>query len=652
MKVTVYYIKNIIITRGTEQGGLIHQYEVTLMEVIMIKRFLLLSLIPAILFSNTQNTYCSTRQASGPDDYEYLIITTNALKNSYGTFIEFNKRRCLRTKVQTIEYIKTNVTGSDDAEKLRNYIKEQHEVHNIVYLLLGGDCNTGPSSIPTREFRARFYDGYQSPDRFKDEKNIASDMYFGCLEGDWKGDSSFYGEGNDDLTFEVYVSRFPANSPAELENMINKTIAYSEDPVTDQVTNILLSGTFLMDNYYTVWGADYVEQLLGVCDSNYYTTQGFPADTWNVGRLYDKTHDSLNGWNHIDFRDSVMAYKPSVINYYGLSNHWYSFCGNSANINETNYTNTGQDANFYILASISNHSADFDWPDSQSCILEKFMAIQTGAVAAVGCSGYELCDDYGTDGILLRVFRNFYDALFNPEKRIHHLGMMLASAKEINAPLYHNAAIDTAPYYGAVRYAVYETNLFGDPALSVWTDTPKELTPNMPNLTGPTYAWESGLPRAWLAFVDKNNSIIYTIQADRDGKFVIDTNNNQALVDYINNNSLGDIKKVRIKAHNYLPYEGPINQIGINNGKISFSYNSFCRRGNGFSLQYYLSTRTPVNIAIYNCKGVLIKTIVNDMKDKGKHSIAYNTESLSSGIYYCTLKTLHTCSVNKFIIAK
>ena len=60
----------------------------------------------------------SSAKAKGVDDYEYLIVTTEALKNSWGEFVDFNQRRCLRTKVQTIDYIKANIPGADDADKL------------------------------------------------------------------------------------------------------------------------------------------------------------------------------------------------------------------------------------------------------------------------------------------------------------------------------------------------------------------------------------------------------------------------------------------------------------------------------------------------------------------------------------------------------
>ena len=76
------------------------------------KEFLLIMLIPVLMFST---------EAKDADDYEYLIVTTEALGNLYGDFFEFNKRRCLRTRVGTIDYIKANYPGNDDAEKLRNY---------------------------------------------------------------------------------------------------------------------------------------------------------------------------------------------------------------------------------------------------------------------------------------------------------------------------------------------------------------------------------------------------------------------------------------------------------------------------------------------------------------------------------------------------
>ena len=43
------------------------------------------------------------------NDYDYLIVTMNSLKDAWGDFVEFNKRRCLRTQIQTIDYIKSNI---------------------------------------------------------------------------------------------------------------------------------------------------------------------------------------------------------------------------------------------------------------------------------------------------------------------------------------------------------------------------------------------------------------------------------------------------------------------------------------------------------------------------------------------------------------
>jgi hypothetical protein len=122
------------------------------------------------------------------DDYEYLIITTEALKDSWGDFVSFNARRGLRTKIETVANISTTVQGNDSQQKIRNYIKQEYTNNRITYVLLGADDN--PSDVAdcnARLFGCKFWDHDQTnPLNSHEENDIAADMYFETLDGEWK----------------------------------------------------------------------------------------------------------------------------------------------------------------------------------------------------------------------------------------------------------------------------------------------------------------------------------------------------------------------------------------------------------------------------------------------------------------------------------
>ena len=61
--------------------------------------------------------------------------------------------------------------------------------------------------------------------------SIASDLYFGCLDGDFDANrNSIFGEMADsvDFTYDVLVGRAPVDDLTEATNFVTKTIAYEQ----------------------------------------------------------------------------------------------------------------------------------------------------------------------------------------------------------------------------------------------------------------------------------------------------------------------------------------------------------------------------------------------------------------------------------------
>jgi len=68
------------------------------------------------------------------------------------------------------------------------------------------------------------------------------------------------------------------------------------------------------------------------------------------------------------------------------------------------------------------------------------------------------------------------------------------------------------------------------------------------------------------------------------------------------------------------------------------------------AINYYIPKSGNVEIRIYNIKGQLKETLVNEQKNKGNYSVDFNAEGLSSGIYFYSMKVANKRIVKKMIL--
>jgi len=81
-------------------------------------------------------------------------------------------------------------------------------------------------------------------------------------------------------------------------------------------------------------------------------------------------------------------------------------------------------------------------------------------------------------------------------------------------------------------------------------------------------------------------------------------------------------------------------------GMISSSPNPFT---NVITINYELSHKSKVKVEIYNHFGQYVTTLVDEISYEGKHEIQYDANELSSGIYFCLLKTNEGIQTRKMI---
>ena len=629
--------------------------------------------------------------AVNPGDYEYLIVCKTAFASSLNEFVQFNKRRAMRTKIVTVDDIKA-LSGTDFQEKLRNFIIQEYTSHHIRYVLLASnDRRNDATCISHRGFYAKFYDHDVKADNIHEDNNIPADMYYGCLDGDWKTDNGGtvrnYGFwGTEDIGHEVYIGRFCANTTAQLTNMINKTIRYSEQPVTTgAINNVMLAGEFLWDDFGVLCtGTKSLNNLKGVSTANNFTTYGFPTEVWTFAEVsYEKNSNWQDGaWAKRDslFYTGISRQKCSWVDHNGhastefavgtVSTNRSAFYQNGSNpvLTDNTWKNSnGTASNFFFFISGGCYNGAFDNfcpPGSglpytysqEDCWAACATRLATGPVAMIGNARFGMGDNDGTDGASDRPVRWIHDAIFNPAKKIHYAGHMLANAKESDAKRIILADVPSQditkdnPYWGALKYTNYELNLFGDPALSLWTATPAKLTVQ-PAINGSVLTIDTKGPYSWVALLNSQDSIFLTQQTGIDGMCTI---SDPILTQYLSTNP-GGILKVKVKAHNYLPDSAHLT-IGTgtmqNDQLFRVSAPVWSKNSQSLLISYTIKKPGLVKATIVNARGVQVRTLSNNVVEKGSYTQRVALDGLSNGVYYCVFANSAIKNVTKFCITK
>jgi len=174
------------------------------------------------------------------DTYNYIIITRSDFKQSFQPLIE-DKRQRMSAIAITTDWIYQKYQGIDDAETIRNFIRDAYQNCHTTYILLGGDADGvsigGDTQEPIIPIRKLFVDFFTTESESNHLLNdLPSDLYYSCLDGNFDSNGNgWYGEPDDgehgsdiDMLSEVYVGRAPVDSTEEIENFIHKTLSYQE----------------------------------------------------------------------------------------------------------------------------------------------------------------------------------------------------------------------------------------------------------------------------------------------------------------------------------------------------------------------------------------------------------------------------------------
>ena len=420
-----------------------------------------------IFAQNPEMTDQYPEKKSSSTSYQYLIISPTSFKNEFQPLINMYNGKGISSRIITIDSITTYGTGWDLKEKIRNFIISEYQTYNIEYVLLAGN----PPLVPCRGFYCHVISGSGYTD-----SNIPADLYYSGIEGSYDANGNhIYGEVADsvDLMPDISVGRFTVNDTAELHRMIQKSVSYQTNPVLGELTKPFLVGEYLYNDPVT-FGGDYMNLLINNHNDNGYFTHGIPSVSNNIEKLYDTlVSPPLNIWQ---WSSSLLLAKlnggKSFIHHLGHSNTTYMMRFSMSDITNSSFANiNGITHNYEILYTQGCYCGAFD--ATGGCIAAKAVTINNFLVAGVFNSRYGWFNQGTTDGPSQHLERAFVSVLYNDTLPEKHLGTVHMISKIKTAP-WISLPGEFEP--GAQRWCHYCCNVFGDPAMEIWTQEPTAFT--------------------------------------------------------------------------------------------------------------------------------------------------------------------------------
>ncbi|HKI82732.1 MAG TPA: C25 family cysteine peptidase, partial [Candidatus Krumholzibacteria bacterium] len=397
---------------------------------------------------------------TGP--YRYLVITRDALVPQFQRLAELREEQGLPSIVVSVEEIEANGRhGLDLAETIRLYLQDAYEKWGVDYVLLGGDTEL----IPTRYVSSTYYPP-------GGESQIPADFYYAGLDGNWNADGdATFGEpfvtGADpgdycDFVPEVALGRAPVNTVEEATVFVDKVLAYESGANGDRFARALFGSEVLFPQGWQPGdpiirdGASFSETLVA-------SIQVARPGEYTLTRRYQ---------NYTSYPGAVEETRAGILSdlnsgSYGLFHHighgfYYNMSVGDKNILVSDADALSNGSSTFVLIALNCDSAAFDF----DCLLERFLRNPNGgAVACIGSSRAAF------DNTTNSYQQALYKALFAARRQ--RLGDAILESRL-------GYAVDT--FYNSVdRWTQLVYTLLGDPAMRMWTASPKAITVSAPS---------------------------------------------------------------------------------------------------------------------------------------------------------------------------
>ena len=287
---------------------------------------------------------------SGRNTYDYVIITLDSLTSSVTDLSNWEEAKGRSVKVVTTSWINSNYNGYDDAEKIRNFLRDKYPSNEwgIEYVCLVGDYD----DVKIR--RTSQNTGYGQPE---------TDFYHAELSypdsSSWDADGDHqYGENSDPIDFyaEVYVGRIPWSTASTVEDICEKTVAYEQNNDDSFKKNILLLGAFFWPDTDNAVLMEYKTD-----DS----IHPWMSD-WTMTKMYEQGQSSYPMDYNLDYNNVESVWSQGTYAFVDWAGHGsptacYEYYPSQAFVDTTTCTQLNDDYPSIIFAdACSNSDTDDD----------------------------------------------------------------------------------------------------------------------------------------------------------------------------------------------------------------------------------------------------------------------------------------------------
>ncbi len=391
---------------------------------------------------------------------EYLVVTTEALKESFTPLVNWKNQKGVRAKVITLESIYNTYSGSNNQLKIKNCLYDYYSNRGLKWVLLGGDNTIVPAQ-----------GCYIHASRYTDS-NAPTDLFYACFDKAFNWDANangIIGETDDDIDLypEIYVSRLPVRTGNHVTSYVNKLLTYEKQPHSSgYIKSMLLTGTKL----WNIWD--------GQSDAhrrNEVMYEQYIAPNWNGNKsyLYD-TGSSMAGNANYDLTvDNLQTQINKGYHFLHMATHggidaWAMEKG--SNYHSSNATaQTNADATIIITMACSTNGFD---SSTDPCLSEAFIRNSKSCLAYLGSSRYGWGYSIETSdlGPSFKYNALFFKNLFSGEPSVepYKWGAAVALAKQQMA--------GSSGSYNPERWVQFQLNPMGDPEMNIYTETPSTFS--------------------------------------------------------------------------------------------------------------------------------------------------------------------------------
>ena len=378
------------------------------------------------------------QEESDGDGLEYLIITKQTLASSFQELLDWKRRKGIPAAIRTTEWISANYSGTDQQERIRNYLKVAYQDSGCVWVLLGGDTDVIPCRFAHIELQT-------------ETEDIPADWYYSDLNGNWdEDDDHVFGEPEDsvDMFPDLFVGRAPVSTTSQVQTFVNKVLGYEKSAPSDYQLRML---------FFAEYGDPQTDDAISKeMIDDYFIPSRFDP----IGKLYERDGNE-NAQAVVDSMDTGF----NLLNHAGHAN-WSVICTGPDYLLRADFDNLTNSPRFSgVLYSVGCWPAAIDY----DCIGEHFVKNPNGGGFFVGNSRYgwytPTLPGYGSSDLF---DQQFFASIF--DRGFYSLGQIVADSK-----IQFAAEADQENDFRWIEFCLI---LLGDPEMPLWTDTPQDLIVN------------------------------------------------------------------------------------------------------------------------------------------------------------------------------